>query len=129
MAMQVLPLQTWPLAQALQPPQCWASEPTQAPAHSIRPAPHWHTPPTQLRTLPQALPHEPQFWLSVVTVLHWPLQLIWPAEQLAPVPPLPVGPLSVGFAQLVASRRQPRAMALRKAEGERGRVFIDLPRR
>lgn len=79
--------------------------------------------------MPHALPQDPQFWLSLARFLHCPLQLVWPAEQLAPVPPVPEGPLSVGFAQLAAINRQPSATALRSVEGERGRVFIDLPRR
>jgi hypothetical protein len=63
-----------------------------------------------VRPLPHALPQEPQFALSVASVLHWPLQLVCPAEQLVldpPDPPVP-GVLSVGFAQLAASSRQPR---------------------
>jgi len=127
--MHWLLLQTWPDGQALQPPQCCASDATQALLHRNRPVAQVHCPFWQLRPLPHALPHEPQFALSVASDLHCPLQLVWPAEQLAPDPPVPVGPLSVGFAQLAASSRQPSTKALRRAEGERGRVFIDLPRR
>jgi hypothetical protein len=79
-----------------------------------------------MRPLPHALPQEPQFWLSLASVLHWPLQLVWPAEQLAPVPPVPVGLLGEGVAQLAASSRQPSTTALRTVEGERGRVLIEV---
>jgi hypothetical protein len=127
-AMQALLLQTWPLGQALQPPQCCASEETQAPLQRKRPVAQVHVPFWQLRPLPQALPHAPQFWLSLASVLHWPLQLVWPEAQVAPVPPVP-GVLGVGVAQLATTRRQPRNKELSRAEGERGRVFIALPRR
>jgi hypothetical protein len=123
--MHWLLLQTWPDAQALQPPQCCASEPTQEPLQRNRPVEQVHWPFSQARPAPQALPHAPQFEVSVASVLHWPLQFVMPEEQLTPEPPVPLGgPLSVGFAQLAASSRQPRARALRRAEGERGRVFI-----
>jgi hypothetical protein len=126
---QALLLQTCPLGQMVQlGPQWVASEVTHCPPQLMRPAAHWHAPLAQVRPAPQALPHEPQFWGSVATVLHWPLQSIWPAEQLAPLPPVPGVPGVVGVAQLVASSRHPKA-SVSRMEGERGRVFIDLPRR
>jgi len=64
----------------------------------------------------QAWPQVPQFWLSVATVLHSPLQSICPELQVTP-------PL-LGLAQLVASSTQANE-ATRRAE--RDRVFIDLP--
>jgi hypothetical protein len=67
------------------------------------------------------LPQAPQFWLSVATVLHWPLQSVWPVAQL-------FGGVLVGFAQLAISR-EPTKTEARRSKGERGRVFIDLPRR
>jgi len=94
-----------------------------------RPALQTHEPAWQLIPLPQDLPQVPQFCV-VVTSVQTPLQLICPAPQLTPVPPVPVGGgVLVGEAQLATSRRQPTNRELRKAEGERGRVFIDLPRR
>ena len=129
-AEQVVPLQTWPLGQALvQLPQCEASDGTQLPLQSRRPLLHTQLPPWQPRIEPQAMPHEPQFWLSVATVLHWPLQFIWPELQVTPVPPMPPvpgSPLLVGFAQLAASSKQPRTVVRR---AERDRVVIDEPRR
>jgi len=88
----------------------------------MRPAAHWHIPFEQVRIAPQAVPHAPQFRGSVATVLHCPLQSIWPAMQLL------VGGVLVGVAQLEASSRQPKAR-VKRAEDQRGRVFIDLPRR
>jgi hypothetical protein len=37
LAMHALPLQTWPVGQAVQPPQCCASEATHAPLQRNRP--------------------------------------------------------------------------------------------
>jgi hypothetical protein len=55
---QVVPLQTWPLGQALvQLPQWVASEGTQLPLQSRRPLPQRHCPPWQARIAPQAMPH------------------------------------------------------------------------
>jgi len=88
----------------------------------MRPAAHWHIPFEQVRIAPQAVPHAPQFALSDASVLHCPLQSVWPAAQLL------VGGVLVGVAQLEASSRQPKAR-VRRAEDQRGRVFIDLPRR
>ena len=89
---------------------------------------------------PHAFVHAPQFALSVASVLHWPLQAVCPAPHVTPEPPapgpeppVPGSPPVDGFAQLTASSRQPRRTwrptEVRRAEGERGRVFIDLPRR
>src|SRR5262245_5118994 len=135
-AMQVVPLQTCPPEHTIvQLPQCCASEGTHDPEQSISPATHWHIPLLQVRLAPQGFPQAPQFWLSVATVLHWPLQFIWPAKQVTEepppppvplVPPAPMGSPPVGFAQLAASSRQPKATVRR---AERDRVFIDLPRR
>jgi hypothetical protein len=72
------------------------------------------------------LPQAPQFELSLASVLHWPLQLVWPAEQPPLVPAVPEGSPLVGFAQPDTSKRQPNT-AVRRAEKDR--VFIDLPRR
>jgi hypothetical protein len=131
MAEQALLLQTWPLGQTVQLlPQWVASEATQAPPQRNRPVAQAHWPFVHTRPLPHALPQEPQFWLSLVSVLHWPLQLVWPAPHwFPPVPAPPVGLPGVGVAQLAATSRQPSTRALRTVEGERGRVFIDLPRR
>ena len=130
---QVVPLQTCPPVQAfVQLPQWVASDWTQLPLQSSRPLgqtqlPFWH-----VLVAPQALPHEPQFWLSVATVLHWPLQFIWPAPQVMPVPPdplvppVPGSPPLVGFAQPAARSKQPRKVVRR---AERDRVVIDEPRR
>jgi len=130
---QVVPLHTWPLGQAfVQLPQWVASEGTQLPLQSRRPLLQTHCPFWQPRIAPQVVPHAPQFWLSVATVLHWPLQFIWPAPQAMPVPPDPVvppvpgSPPLVGFAQLAASSKQPRKVVRRT---ERDRVVIDEPRR
>ena len=47
------------------------------------PSPHWvlpegheelHAPATQLRPESHTLPHDPQFWLSVRTLVHFPSQ-------------------------------------------------------
>jgi len=126
----VVPLQTWPPVQALlQLPQWVASEGTQLPLQSRRPLPQTHCPPWQARFAPQAMPHWPQFWLSVATVLHWPLQFIWPAPHMTPLPPMPPVPGSpplVGFAQLAASSKQPKKVV---RTTERDRVVIDEPRR
>jgi hypothetical protein len=126
---QALLLQTCPLGQTVQlGPQWVASDGTHCPPQLRRPVAHWHVPLAQARPAPQALPHEPQFWGSVATVLHWPVQSIWPAAQLAPLPPVPGVEGVLGVAQLAASVRHPKAMVSRR-EGERGRVFIALPRR
>jgi hypothetical protein len=91
---QVVPLQTWPFGQTLeQLPQWVASEATQLPLQSSRPLPQTHCPFWQARFAPQTTPQEPQFWLSVATDLHWPLQFIWPWPQVTPVPPMPAVPL------------------------------------
>jgi hypothetical protein len=44
-----------------------------------------------------------------MTLMHWPLQLIWPVAQppAPPVPPVPVV-LDVGFAQLAANSARPK---------------------
>jgi hypothetical protein len=103
-------------------PQCVASDQSHCPLQLNRPVTHWHIPFEHVLLAPQAVPQAPQFWLSVATVLHCPLQSIWPALQLL------VGGVLVGVAQLAASIRQPKAM-VRRAEDQRGRVVIDLPRR
>jgi hypothetical protein len=122
-AEQALALHTWPLWHTVQlGPQWVASEATHCPLQFIRPDEHWQVPFWHIRPVPHALPQLPQFALSVATVLHWPLQSIWPAAQL-----LLAGGL-LGVAQLEASSRQPKA-AVRRAAERGARVFIDLPRR
>jgi hypothetical protein len=113
---QALLLQTCPLGQTVQlGPQWVASEETHWLLQFIRPAAHWHAPLAQVRPAPHALPHAPQFWGSVATVLHWPLQSIWPAEQLVPLPPVPGVPTGVvGATQLAARVRHPKAIARRQ---------------
>jgi hypothetical protein len=129
MVEQALLLQTWPLGQTVvQLPQWVLSEETQLLLQLSRPALQTQEPAWQLMPFPQAFPQVPQFAV-VVTSVQTPLQLIWPAPQLTPVPPVPVGVLGVGVAQLATSSRQPKNKELSRAEGERGRVFIDLPRR
>jgi hypothetical protein len=117
---QVEPLHTCPDGQTLvQLPQWVASLETHWPLQLRRPEPQPQVPFAQTWPVPHAWPQAPQFWLSVATVLHWPLQSIWPVLQVTP-PPL------VGLAQLAANRRQANE-AVRRAE--RDRVFIDEPRR
>ena len=61
--------------------------------------------------MPQDLPQAPQFCESLpMTLMHWPLQFIWPLAQLTPVPPAPPVPvvLDVGFAQLAANSARPK---------------------
>jgi hypothetical protein len=130
MVEQALLLQTWPLGQALvQLPQWVLSEAMQLLLQLSRPALQTQEPAWQLMPLPQDLPQVPQFCV-VVTSVQTPLQLIWPAPQLTPVPPVPLGGvLDVGVAQPATTRKQPTNKELRKDKRERGRVFIALPRR
>ena len=81
-----------------------------APPQFIRPVAHWHVPPEQVRLAPQALPHVPQFRLSVATVLHCPLQ----SDLARACSCCRREELLVGVAQLEASIRQP------KDEGKEG---------
>ena len=104
----------------VQLPQWAASLATHALLQLSRPAPQLHVPFWQSWPAAHALPHAPQFCGSVVMVLQAPLQSVWPAAHV-----LPAG---VGVAQLAASIRQPKAK-VRRAEDQRGRVVIDLPRR
>src|SRR5262245_58276083 len=72
----------------------------------------------------------PQFCVELDTSMQLPLQFIWLPVQVGPLPPpppVPGLPGVVGVAQLAASTRQPKAK-VRRTEGERGRVLIDLPR-
>jgi len=79
------------------------------------PLPHAQEPFEQVAPLPQALPQAPQFCESLpFTLMHWPLQFVWPAPQVTPVPPVPeppVPPVPVvveGVAQLAAKSARPK---------------------
>jgi hypothetical protein len=116
---QLLFEQTWPLGQGLQPPQCWALDPTHWLSQRIRPDGHAQALFWQVCPPVQALPQEPQFALSLAVLTHTEPHAVWPVPQVTPVEVL-------GFAQPATTKRHP-SDAVRRAE--RNRVFIDLPRR
>lgn len=70
------PVQTRPAAHgAPQALQCASSVcvSTQTLPHIVRPAAHWHLPPTQLWPIVQTLPHAPQWASLVASVTSQPL--------------------------------------------------------
>jgi hypothetical protein len=81
-------------------PQLLLLNGTHWPLQSSNPAPHLQAPAWQDLPVPHLVPQAPQFWLSVWTLAHVPLQDIWPAPQ--------VGPLGAGVAQPAATRARAR---------------------
>jgi hypothetical protein len=118
---QVVPLHSWPeLHTFVQLPQWVASLPTHWLLQFRRPllqlqAPFWQTWP-----LAHALPQPPQFALSVAVLAQTEPHAVCPLLHCGP-------PLLVGAAQPATIRRQASETLERRAD--RGRVFIDLPRR
>jgi hypothetical protein len=90
--LQLVPLQTWLAAQTLvQLPQWVASDATQEPLQSSRPAWHWHWLFWQIRPPLQGMPQAPQLFESDAVFTHSEPQSSCPAAQPL-VPPAPLAP-------------------------------------